>query len=136
ESKNPDGLDSNPLVLSGDRALNWELYLESHYDSSHFWDPYILTNKRMLGVLTIAHKYCMEKTEEAIIRRLKKPSTVEGYVDLLVASRIIDSNPLYEQALRGLRDERNPKPTFEQAKRMGFRAYFDVMDVRLVAYPE
>ena len=93
-------------------------------NSSRFWDSKELSHERLLTVLPIAHKYCMAKIEEAIIKNLK--ITVD-YVCLMVASQIVDSKPLYGEAVIGLRQARE-KPNLEQAIRIGVRASFAVMD--------
>jgi len=42
----------------------------------------------MLAILPIAHKYCMDRIENAILGRLKQAYTTEAYVDLMVAPQI------------------------------------------------
>jgi hypothetical protein len=70
----------------------------------------------------------MEIIEEAIIRQLQAVSTTTAaYVNLMVASQIVDSKPLYDEALKGLRSSQ-PRPNFTEASSIGFRAYFEVME--------
>jgi SUMO ligase MMS21 Smc5/6 complex component len=86
----------------------------------------------MLLILPIAHKYCMETIETSIMNRLKQASTTAAYVDLMVASRIVDSEPLHQHALKGLVSSR-PKPDLVQATRIGVAPYHTVMTAALQA---
>ena len=91
----------------------------------------MFNGERLLLILPIAHKYCMESIEEAIIKQLKRlANNTRGYVDLMVASQLLDSKPLYDEALQALKSMR-PKPDFTQASRIGFRAYFEVVENEL-----
>lgn len=79
-------------------------------------------------ILPIAHKYCMETIEAAIIKRLQKlAKDTETYVDLMVASQLLDSKPMYAAALSGLRSY-SVKPNLKQASRIGLPTYFAVME--------
>jgi len=69
----------------------------------------------------------MEVMESGIIKQLESFLTTAGYVDLLVASQLIDSKALYNKALNAL-IAHSQKPTLDQAKRIGFDAYFAIMD--------
>lgn len=82
--------------------------------------------EHLLLILPVAHKYCMENTEEDIITELKKASDSEGFVDLIVASRMVDSDRLYQDGIQRLISSEIP-PTLEQAKRMGAEANHTVM---------
>ena len=84
----------------------------------------------MLTILPIAHKYCMDQIETSILGRLKKVCTTEAYVDLMVASQIVDSKPLYQQALQGLISS-TPKPNLLQARRIGVDAHHAIMEAAL-----
>jgi hypothetical protein len=84
----------------------------------------------MLAILPIAHKYCMDRIETSILGRLKKASTTETYVDLMVASKIVDSQPLYQQALQGLISSKS-KPNLLQARRIGIEAHHAIMEAAL-----
>jgi hypothetical protein len=86
----------------------------------------------MLAILLIAHKYCMERIENAILDRLKQAYTTEAYVDLMVASQIVDSKPLYQQALQGLISS-TPKPNILQARRIGVEVHHAIMEAALSA---
>jgi hypothetical protein len=80
----------------------------------------------MLSVLEIAHKYCMESFEERIIAQLQEATTTQGYVELLAASKVVKSYPMYQKAIEGL-VRVSPKPDLEQAKIIGVEAYFEVV---------
>jgi hypothetical protein len=84
----------------------------------------------MLAILPIAHKYCMDRIENAILDHLKQAHTTETYVDLMVASQIVDSQPLYRQALQGLISS-TPKPNVAQAKRIGVEVHHAIMEAAL-----
>jgi hypothetical protein len=91
----------------------------------------MFNGERLLLILPIAHKYCMETIEGAIIKQLKRlAKNTVAWVDLMVASQLLDSKPLYDEALQGLRAIR-PKPDFTQASRIGLRAYFEVVENEL-----
>jgi hypothetical protein len=72
----------------------------------------------------------MDKIEHAMIERLKKTPTTAGYVDLLVAARIVDSETVYADTLKALMTSR-PTPNLEQARRIGVDATFAIMNARL-----
>jgi hypothetical protein len=68
----------------------------------------------------------MKIIEENTICQLKVASTTTAaYVDLMLASQIIDSKPLYNEALNGLRSSL-PRMNFTEASGIGFQAYFEV----------
>jgi hypothetical protein len=146
--KQKEATDENPLVLTGDSVLvGWALFLESHYErylntKSLFFQPKELiwwftsnpllaerevNGESLLAILPIAHKYCMDEMEGGIIKQLESLNSTAGYVDLLVASEIIDSEALHDKALNALIAHPR-KPTLDQAKRIGMDAYFAVMD--------
>jgi len=131
-STDRDGTDEKPLVLTGDSAASWELLLESLYESLPFLNPDAFSGERILTILPIAHKYCMDKVEHAMIERLKKVPTTPGYVDLLVAAQIVGSETLYANTLRVLMTS-TPKPNVVQARRIGADATFAIMDARLLS---
>jgi hypothetical protein len=68
----------------------------------------------------------MERITSDIIEELKKTSSYDGFVDLIVASQIIDSQPLYEDGIQRLKST-GQSPSTEQAKRMGAEATHTVM---------
>jgi lipopolysaccharide biosynthesis regulator YciM len=72
----------------------------------------------------------MEMMEDGIIKQLESIGDTPGYVDLLVASQIIDSKVLYNKALNAL-FLCSLKPTLDQARRIGTDAYFAVMQDHL-----
>jgi hypothetical protein len=77
-------------------------------------------------MLSIAHKYCMERIVSDIVEELKENSTYDGFVDLVVASQIIDSDALHQDGVQRLVSSGQP-PSKEQAKRMGSEATHTVM---------
>ena len=89
----------------------------------------------MLAVLRIAHKYNMELVEEDILSQLKNASTTPSYVDLMVAAQVVNSQPLYQQALQGL-IKSEPKPDLAQARRIGVDAYHAAMASAVITLPE
>jgi hypothetical protein len=90
------------------------------------FQPVGYTGDQCVAVLHVAHKYFMEIIQAEIISQLKKAAkTTKDFINLMIASQVIDSEELYQEALRGLiRSE--PKPTLEQAKRIGFDATYAV----------
>jgi len=68
----------------------------------------------------------MDAIEETLLSDLETKTTTEGYIDLMLASRVIGSDPLYEKALQGLIAS-EPKPTLEEAQLIGVDAYYAVM---------
>lgn len=85
-----------------------------------------LTGEHLLLILPIAHKCCMEKIEADIIEVLKKASNYSGFVDLIVASRIVGSEQLYQDGIQRLISSKS-SPELEQSKRMGGEATHIVM---------
>jgi len=65
----------------------------------------------------------MEDIENAVIKQLE---SMKAYVDLIIASRIIDSNEISKKALQGLLAS-PMKLTLEDAKRVGVDTLFVVM---------
>jgi hypothetical protein len=76
-------------------------------------------------MLRIAHKYCLARVEEDLLSKLRRDGT-PALLDLLVASQHVGSTTLYQQAIEGLISSR-PKPTLEEARRVGLRAYHAIM---------
>jgi hypothetical protein len=95
-----------------------------------FFSPRIIyqrkTGEDLLSVLSIAHKYCMETIESDIIQELKLTSQYTGLIDLVVASRMIDSASLYEDGIDRLISSET-LPTREQALRLEADATHAVM---------
>ncbi|PVF93900.1 hypothetical protein CPB86DRAFT_75160 [Serendipita vermifera] len=120
-----DGTEERPLILTGDRAAAWETLFSLQYHS-----PLInserLSGDKLLLILTIAHKYCMESITQDVIKELMKTSTYDGFVDLVVASQIIDSKELYQDGLQRLISS-GGLPGTKQAERMGAEATRAVM---------
>ncbi|PVF92247.1 hypothetical protein CPB86DRAFT_769623 [Serendipita vermifera] len=123
ESK--DGTEDRPLILTGDRAAAWETLFSLQYDSPLIHSER-LSGGKLLLILSIAHKYCMDSIAQDVIKELKKTFTYNGFVDLVVASRIIDSKELYQDGLQRLIAS-GALPDTEQAERMGAEATRAVM---------
>ncbi|KIM20847.1 hypothetical protein M408DRAFT_333786 [Serendipita vermifera MAFF 305830] len=119
------GTDENPLVLTGDTACAWGLLLEEIYNRNPLENSKTYSSERLLSLLRIAHKYCMDRLEQTTIEKLKQKQTTEGYVDLIVAAQIIGSDQLYQHALQSLISS-IPKPDLTQAKRIGVEAYHTI----------
>ncbi|KAG8810506.1 hypothetical protein FRC17_002910 [Serendipita sp. 399] len=120
-----DGSDECPLLLPGDSSEGWELLLGLQYRVP-LAEPERLRGKQLLKILMIAHKYCMERIESGIIAKLRTTWDYDGFVDMIVASQIIDSDDLYEDGLRQLIASKT-LPTLAQAERMGVKAAHAVM---------
>ena len=82
--------------------------------------------KESIAVLRITHKYCMDVVEEVLLSELQTRTDTTGYLDLMVASKIVDLSALYEKALQGLITS-EPKPTLEEARLIGVEAYHEIM---------
>jgi hypothetical protein len=136
-----DGTELNPLILTGDRVEGWELLLSAiyrRYDEirkapdmlltafSNPLTPVKYTSRESIAVLRITHKYCMDIIEGDIVSGLKDATDTAGFIDLMIASQVVDSPPLYETALKGLIASR-PKPTLGQAILIGVEAYHAIM---------
>lgn len=81
------------------------------------------TGQQALEVLDIAHRYKMVLFEQTIIARLEVATTTAEFVDLMVASKILDSEPLRTKAMNGLLVAKQ-KPSLEEAKRLGVEVYY------------
>jgi hypothetical protein len=68
----------------------------------------------------------MQTIEDQIIAKLKANHSTTGYVDLMVASQIIGSQALHQQALQDLKSS-DRKPDLEEAKKIGIEAYYELM---------
>jgi hypothetical protein len=76
------------------------------------------TGEELMGVLRVAHKYCMNVIEQDITKSLAMDTSLEGLINLLVASRIIDDKELHKKAWDSLIASTDT-PDLEQARRMG-----------------
>lgn len=86
------------------------------------WD-----GSQLLDLLRIAHKYCMDTIEKSTIDVLKKTVTIAGYVDLVVASRIVDSKELFDEAVKGLVRKKR-KPTLKEARIIGTDVVYAILE--------
>jgi hypothetical protein len=83
------------------------------------------TGQQAIEVLEIAHRYQMNTIERTIVSRLENPNSTPEFVDLIVASRIVQSESLQEKAMKGLL--LSPIiPDLNEAKRLGLDAYYAV----------
>ncbi|KAG8816031.1 hypothetical protein FRC17_000494 [Serendipita sp. 399] len=120
-----DGSDECPLLLPGDSSEGWELLLGLQYRVP-LAEPERLRGKQVLKILMIAHKYCMERIELGFIAKLRTTWDDDGFVDMIVASQIIDSDDLYEDGLCRLIASKT-LPTLAQAERMRVKVAHAVM---------
>lgn len=124
EEEIKDGTIDSPLVLQ-DKARGWELILSAFYRREPLV-PFEYTGQDMQAVLEIAHKYCMDGFEERILSKVQAATTTtQDYIDMLLASRVVESYSLYQKAIEGL-VKTSPKPNVEQAKMIGVEAYFEI----------
>lgn len=79
------------------------------------------TSGQLLLILHIAHKYCMDKIGKTVLVKLNEHTSVAGYVDRIVASRIIDSKPIYDTAIQGL-IQMEARLNLERSNRIGMEA--------------
>jgi hypothetical protein len=68
----------------------------------------------------------MENIEADIVEELKRASTYDSSVDLIVASQIIDSEQLYQEGIQRLTSS-GSFPNLAQAKRIGVEATHTIM---------
>jgi hypothetical protein len=86
----------------------------------------------MLDALEIMHKYAMDRLEASIVKRMMEDSRItsaQEKVEMVLASRIVNSTELYEKAINQLANERE-RISLEQAKLLGLEAYFEAMSLR------
>lgn len=84
-------------------------------------DAMSYNRQESIAILRIAHKYCMEIIEKETIKTLSIAQATSDLIDLMVASQIIGSEALYQQAMNGLSSS-NLLPTLDQAKLIGLDA--------------
>ncbi|PVF96591.1 hypothetical protein CPB86DRAFT_786808 [Serendipita vermifera] len=121
-----------PVILH-DEVRGWEVLLSSFY-REHPFHSFEFTGQDLMSILEITHKYGMHELKKSIIERIKKATTTQEFVDMVVAGRITDDEQLCQTGVAGLRRVW-PKPTWEQAQAIGPKAYFDVMSVGSQAPP-
>jgi hypothetical protein len=138
EESNTGGTEDKPIILTDDEVDGWIFLLSAFYPEQTFNHSHILikcrdylvacnyTGEQSLAVLRIAHKYCMKSFEERIISRLKDVKMGFPWIYLLLASRIVDSGELYEQAVVGLSSPSVAMLSLEEAMRVGFAVFYDV----------
>jgi hypothetical protein len=68
----------------------------------------------------------MDELTKEIIEELRSTSTYEGFVNMVVASRMIGSNQLYKDGVQQLISS-EIVPNMEQSKRMGVEATHTIM---------
>ncbi|KAG8826143.1 hypothetical protein FRC17_008369 [Serendipita sp. 399] len=141
---NTRGNKENPLILTGDTVAAWELLLGLQYNTCVCLLALVrrkssdsalrslrvtseqLKGEHLLMILGIANKYCMERIEQDIVKELKKASDYDGFVNIVVASRIVGSDKLYQDGLQCLLVS-GSSPNMEQANRMGSEVTLTVM---------
>lgn len=68
----------------------------------------------------------MEKIEADTIKQLKKALNYEGFMDLIVAARIIDSDQLFQEGVQRMISS-GRSPTLVQAQHIGLEATHTIM---------
>ncbi|KIM29686.1 hypothetical protein M408DRAFT_328553 [Serendipita vermifera MAFF 305830] len=121
-----EGMDDSPVKLDGDSVLGWEVFLSEIYERGPIAKPQQRTKEQLLYLLRVAHKYCMVVIEGDILKELKQDSTTEGYVTRIVASRVVDSDEVYKEALNGLIAS-GVKPDLVQARKIGVDAVHAIL---------
>ncbi|KAG8845717.1 hypothetical protein FRB91_001553 [Serendipita sp. 411] len=84
----------NPALMTEDGAASWELLPGLQYNIPRNKSE-ALRQADLLTILPVVHKHCMDEIETWDIEKLKATSSYDGFVDLIVASRIVGSNELY-----------------------------------------
>jgi hypothetical protein len=72
----------------------------------------------------------MENVEKNILGELNSVSTTAGYVDLMVAAQIINSETLYRQVLQSLISS-TPQPDLAQSRRIGVEATYSILEAKI-----
>jgi len=129
-SRIQNNTDQKPFVLTGDTAAAWETFFRSIYSTTLLKSDASFTDKELIALLRIADKYEMQSNKEEILSHLKKTVTKYGFVDLMVASHIVGSDSLREQAMQGLIASKE-ELTLEDAERMGLEATYEAFVGRL-----
>jgi hypothetical protein len=142
-------IDDQLITLTGDHVAGWELLLGLQYnryvvtniiDPNYFslmcLSPRItsdtLSGEDLLTMLTIAHKYQMKRVEEDIMEQLRRDTTYNGLVDLIVASNIVKSNEIYQETIQRL-TALGGLLSMAQAKRIGVEATFTILTAEKAA---
>lgn len=67
----------------------------------------------------------MDAFENAALKRLLTASTLNQYIELMIASQLLSSQKMYGQAIKGLAPSWRIM-TQEQAQKIGLKAVFDL----------
>ena len=84
------------------------------------------TGKENIEVLCITHKYRMDAIEEDVLSEMKKATDTAGLVDLVVASRVVDSPQLREETIQRLVSSKFML-SLEEAMSIGVEAYYTIV---------
>jgi hypothetical protein len=84
------------------------------------------TGEHYLKLLAISHKYGLEEIKADVLELLKQTKKYEGFIDLVVASYIIDSEPLRKDGINRLVCS-GTSPSLDQAKRLGVEVTHTLM---------
>ncbi|PVF93899.1 hypothetical protein CPB86DRAFT_835133 [Serendipita vermifera] len=125
KTSHDNNIEEKLLVLNGDSPVGWELLLGLQYNGPRITSDGFI-GEDLLSILTITHKYDMQEIERDVIKELEKNSTYGGLIDLIVASKIVNSDEIYQDAIRRL-ISLNGSLKLEQAKRIGAEATFSIM---------
>ncbi|PVF91328.1 hypothetical protein CPB86DRAFT_878583 [Serendipita vermifera] len=117
------------LILNGDSLIGWELLLGLQYNGPRITSDGFI-GEDLLSILTITHKYDMQEIQRDVIKELEKNSTYGGLIDLIVASKIVNSDEIYRDAIRRLIALKESLK-LEQAKRIGAEATFSIMQAEM-----
>ncbi|KAG8781065.1 hypothetical protein FRC19_001213 [Serendipita sp. 401] len=125
-------LSEQPLfVLHGDSVNGWEHILSIFY-RDEFFGPVVFSATEWAEILPIAHKYEMRQIETRGIAYLLSGDDVLNSMELLILGRWIDSKEIYDTAIEALAD--GPILTGEDARRIGFKAFYEVKIRRYTGY--
>ncbi|KIM29696.1 hypothetical protein M408DRAFT_328561 [Serendipita vermifera MAFF 305830] len=122
-----DGTEGKPIKLTGDKVEGWEAFFQSIYTASFLKPDQTITKQALIAVLRLAHKYCMESVEGEILSHLQQAANnKEGHLDLLVASQVVGSSVLHQQAVEGLAPHKL-QITIEEARVIGLESLHAIM---------
>ncbi|KAG8827403.1 hypothetical protein FRC18_009884 [Serendipita sp. 400] len=114
-----------PLFVLSESVYGWKCILALFYRTDLF-DPVSYKFEDWKEIIPIAHKYLMTDIEQRGIQFLKKnlPEKIQ-LIWLVKLAQEIDSAGLYQQAIEGLAKWR--MLTGEEARKIGFKAFYEVM---------
>lgn len=120
----------SPIKLSGDTIRGWESILSLFYSDDPFTLP-TFSAEQWAAMLRISHKYMMDIIEKKAKNGLLYVRPPLDMVELLLLSREVNADELYELACKNLAKEE--LVSHETARKIGLDALYKIVSLKNAA---